>query len=52
VLSIGQKNRAVTDMFALIKTYPSHPDAQKWVTRLEEVLTGAAPATSGEAATR
>ena len=44
VFSIGQKNRAVTDMFAIIKAYPSHPDAMKWMTRIEDILTGKAEA--------
>ncbi|MEZ0258789.1 MAG: hypothetical protein ACAI37_26145, partial [Chthoniobacter sp.] len=35
---LGQKNRAVTEMFNLIKTYPNHPDASDWVTALEAVL--------------
>ncbi len=50
---LGQKNRAVTEMFNLIKTYPNHPDASDWVTALENVLapppatdTVPAPATS------
>jgi len=34
---LGQKNRAVTEMFNLIKTYPNHPDASDWVTALENV---------------
>ncbi len=52
VLSIGQKNRAATDMFALVKGYPTHPEAAKWVARLEEVLTysGAKDATAPPAA--
>jgi hypothetical protein len=35
---LGQKNRAVTEMFNLIKTYPTHPDASDWVNALENVL--------------
>lgn len=41
---LGQKNRAVTEMFNLIKTYPTHPDASDWVVALENVL--APPPTS------
>jgi hypothetical protein len=48
---LGQKNRAVTEMFNLIKTYPTHPDASDWVAALETVLApppapDAAPATT------
>jgi hypothetical protein len=42
VLSIGLKSRAATDMLALIKAYPVHPDAQKWMSRLEDILSGKA----------
>lgn len=35
---LGQKNRAVSEMFNLIKTYPNHPDASDWVSALENVL--------------
>jgi hypothetical protein len=44
---LGQKNRAVTEMFNLIKTYPNHPDASEWVAALENVL---APQPAPEAA--
>lgn len=50
VLSIGQKNRAAADMFALIKNYPTHPDALKWVAQLESVLAGKPEAAGGAAA--
>lgn len=42
---IGQKNKGIMDMFTLIKTYPTHPRATEWVSRLEEVLLPPAPAT-------
>lgn len=41
---LGQKNRAVTEIFQLVKTYPQHPDFGKWLQRLRELLTPAAPA--------
>jgi hypothetical protein len=44
---LGQKNRAVTEMFNQIKTYPNHPDASDWVTALEAML---APQPAPEAA--
>lgn len=35
---LGQKNRAVTEMFNLIKQYPQHPSATEWTAALEAVL--------------
>ncbi len=35
---LGFKNRAASDMFNLIKKYPTHPDANDWMGKLEEVL--------------
>jgi hypothetical protein len=43
MLAIGQKNRAIGEMFTLIKTYPQHPEAAGWVTQLEAVLAPPAP---------
>jgi hypothetical protein len=40
---LGQKNRAVTEMFNLIKTYPTHPSATDWVAALEAALAPPAP---------
>lgn len=44
--ALGQKNRAVNEIFMLVKTYPQHPDFSKWLARLRELLTpeSAAPA--------
>jgi len=38
VFLIGQRNRAVTEMFNLIKAYPQHPDLASWISRLESLL--------------
>jgi hypothetical protein len=46
---LGQKNRAVGEMFTLIKTYPTHPDAGAWITTLEQTLMPPAPAPAAEA---
>jgi hypothetical protein len=43
---LGFKNRAATEMFTLIKKYPTHPDASEWMSKLEEMLMPAAPATA------
>lgn len=37
--TIGLKNRAATEMLALIKANPTHPDAGKWIGELEKLLT-------------
>ena len=49
VMILGLKNRAITDMFTLIKTYPQHPEVAQWMAQLEEILVpapSAPPATS------
>ena len=35
---IGQKNRGITEMLAVIKAYPTHPEAEGWAAHLEEYL--------------
>ena len=42
--NLGQKNKAIGEMFTLIKTYPTHPDSVNWMTRLEEIIAPPAPA--------
>jgi len=51
MVEIGQKNRAATEIYTMIKTYPQHPDFGKWVQSLREMLKPAepAPAASPEA---
>ncbi len=44
VLLLGQRNRALGEMFNLIKTYPSHPRAGEWVAALQKSLAPAAAA--------
>ncbi len=47
MLLIGLKNRAITEMFNLIKAYPQHPEAPQWIKQFEQILTPtAAPAAS------
>jgi hypothetical protein len=50
---IGQRDQGLNDMYSLVKNFPAHPDAKKWITELEGLLTtpptvaaggGAAPA--------
>lgn len=47
---LGQKNRAVGEMFNLIKTYPAHPSAGNWITTLEQTLMPPAPAAGAASA--
>ena len=35
---VGQKNRGVAEMLAVIRAYPSHPNAASWVSQLEQYL--------------
>ena len=44
MLLIGLRNRAITEMFNLIKAYPTHTEAANWIKQLEQVLSPAAPA--------
>jgi hypothetical protein len=46
-LAIGQKNRAIGEMFALIKANPQHPEVAGWIATLESLL---APMPAGSAA--
>ena len=40
-LLLGQRNRAISDMFALIKNYGNHPDAGAWISELKGILSPA-----------
>jgi hypothetical protein len=44
VAAIGQKNKAATEMLALIKANPGHPAAAEWIGKLEELLSPTPPA--------
>ncbi len=56
VLALGQRNRAISEMFNLIKSYPAHPNATAWMTGLEQVIVppaapvAASPGSATEAA--
>lgn len=46
--SIGQPNRAVTDMVALIRAYPGNPSVPDWIGAAKNLITNApVPSTSG-----
>jgi hypothetical protein len=36
---IGQRDQGITDMYNLVKTFPAHPDAGKWIPELKGLLT-------------
>ena len=36
--NIGLKNRAATEMFTVIKSFPAHPDATSWVSELTTLI--------------
>ena len=47
MLLIGLRNRAITEMFNIIKAYPQHQDAANWIKQLEQVLSPSTPAPAG-----
>jgi hypothetical protein len=51
-LALGQRGKAINDMFNLIKANPSHPSAAGWVSRLESAIAPpTAPASTTTTAT-
>ena len=51
MIAIGQRNRGMTDMLTLVKTYPDHPDLRDWISQLEALLPGAPAPDASPAAT-
>ena len=43
-IALGQKNRAISEMFGVIKAHPTHPQADDWIAALEQLLVPPAPA--------
>lgn len=39
LLLLGQRNRALSEMFSVVKTYPAHPNFDQWTSTLEKLLT-------------
>ncbi len=37
-LAIGQRNRAINEMFAIIKAYPAHPNSAGWIDNLVKLV--------------
>jgi hypothetical protein len=48
---VGQRNRAIADMFALIKAFPTHPKAPGWINELEQMLAPTPPAAPASTST-
>ncbi len=38
VMLLGQKNRAIGEMFNLVKTFPQHPNVQGWISAIEGAI--------------
>ncbi len=38
VLLLGYKNRAIGEMFNIVKTFPQHPDAPNWIAQIETAI--------------
>jgi hypothetical protein len=36
---IGERDQGITDMYDLVKTFPAHPEAAKWIKELQGLLT-------------
>lgn len=50
LIVLGLKNRAINDMFTIIKSYPSHPDSAGWIVTLEQLVGPATPPATASAA--
>jgi hypothetical protein len=37
-IAIGRQSQGITDMLALIKAHPDHPDFEKWAARLQDLV--------------
>lgn len=46
MVDVGQPNRALAEMVALVKTYPAHPDFGTWLARIRESIKAPAAQTS------
>ena len=50
-VAIGMRSQGITDMYNLVKAFPGHPDAGKWIPELEGLLSPALPYGNAPAAT-
>lgn len=44
ILLLGQRNRAIGEMFGIVRNFPNHPELVTWIGRLETILAPPAPA--------
>jgi hypothetical protein len=44
-VAIGQRDQGLNDMYNLVKNFPTHPDAGKWILELQGLLTATPAAT-------
>jgi len=47
-VAIGQRDQGLTDMYNLVKNFPAHPDAGKWIKELQGLLTNPAAPTQAQ----
>jgi hypothetical protein len=45
MIAISLRNQGITEMYSIIKSFPNHPDAGKWIDELQSLLT--APSSTG-----
>ena len=38
-VALGQVNQGVADMMAIVKAHPDHPDFDRWISKLTDVVT-------------
>lgn len=50
VLILGYRNRAIGEMFTLVKSFPQHPEAANWISQIEMLLAPPAPVPAAPAA--
>lgn len=44
LIAVGLKNRAMNDMFAVIRAHPEHKEASQWISELQKLAAPPAPA--------
>jgi len=49
MLAIGQRNRAIVEMAAIVRNWPAHPSFNEWMTKLEGLLNPKDTAPAGSA---
>lgn len=44
LILVGQPNKGLLEMVALVRSYPTHPDFSTWLARIRELIKAASPA--------